>query len=67
MVGAQFGFFGCKLSDATKLYPISLFAKQTNLVKIYSKVDLDLDFIDVQFIKTIIRVMVNYCPMVQLN
>ena len=67
MVGTQCGFFGCKLSDATKLYPISLFVKQTNLVKIYSKVDLELDFIDVQFTKTMIRVMVNYCPMVQLN
>ena len=45
------GFFGSRLSDATKQYPISLFVKQTNLVKIYSKVDLELDFIDVQLLK----------------
>ena len=63
-VRVQYGFFGSKLSVATKPYPVSQFVKQTNFVKIYSKVELD--FIDVQFIKTVIRV-VNYCPMVQYN
>ena len=63
-VRVQCGFFGRKLSVATKPYPVSQFVKQANFVKIYSMVELD--FSDVQFIKTVIRV-VNYCPMVQYN
>ena len=49
------------LSGSTKQYPITLSVKQTNLVEIYSKVELEFDFIDLQFIKKVIRV-VNYCP-----